>query len=454
MRTSTLPVSLLSAVTLTLTATSHWPTGARAVPVCPSTPKAMATTWYTGWHAQYLPLDEFSWEKYSAVSYAFAETTQDVNTLGLQDADAVLLPEFVEHAHQHNVAAILTVGGWTGSQYFSTAVNSATNRTAFVQTVLQMVKRYNLDGVDFDWEYPNKQGMGCNIMSPEDTPNFLAFLKELRATPGGQNMTISAASSIVPFASQDGTPSTDVAEFANILDYVAVMDYDIWGSWSSAVGPNSPLDDTCASPDRQQGSAVSAVNAWTAAGFPADQILLAVASYGHSYHVSQAAAFNVPTDQPSALSTLLADGSIGTSQYPGTQPIAAYPAFDAGQQPMGDSWDIASSPGTDQCGNPTGGGFSGIFNFRGLVEKGWLNEGGNPVEGMGYRFDNCSQTPFLYDPTTSTMVSYDDPNSFAAKGQFIREKGLLGFAMWEAVGDYGDLLLDAIESGMGIGDTC
>lgn len=42
----------------------------------------------------------------------------------------------------------------------------------------------------------------------------------------------------------------------------------------------------------------------------------------------------------------------------------------------------------------------------------------------------------------------------AAKGAFIREKGLLGFAMWEAVGDYQDLLLDAIENGMGVGEVC
>ncbi len=106
------------------------------------------------------------------------------------------------------------------------------------------------------WEYPNKQGMGCNIISPEDTPNFLAFLKELRATPQGSSMTISAASSIVPFASQDGSPSTDVSGFADVLDYVAIMDYDSWGTWLSSVGPNAPLDDTCAADDKRQGSAV------------------------------------------------------------------------------------------------------------------------------------------------------------------------------------------------------
>lgn len=43
----------------------------------------------------------------------------------------------------------------------------------------------------------------------------------------------------------------------------------------------------------------------------------------------------------------------------------------------------------------------------------------------------------------------------AAKGQFIQQSGLLGFAMWEAAGDYEDMLLDAISDGMGIGeDSC
>jgi hypothetical protein len=32
----------------------------------------------------------------------------------------------------------------------------------------------------------------------------------------------------------------------------------------------------------------------------------------------------------------------------------------------------------------------------------------------------------------------------AAKGEFIRDQGMLGFAMWEAGGDYNDILLDSI----------
>ncbi|KAG1744097.1 uncharacterized protein EDB91DRAFT_210501 [Suillus paluster] len=62
------------------------------------------------------------------------------------------------------------------------------------------------------------------------------------------------------------------------------MNYDIWGSWFPTVGPNALLNDTCASSANQQGSAVSAVKAWTDAGMPANEIVLGVASYGHSSH--------------------------------------------------------------------------------------------------------------------------------------------------------------------------
>jgi len=39
----------------------------------------------------------------------------------------------------------------------------------------------------------------------------------------------------------------------------------------------------------------------------------------------------------------------------------------------------------------------------------------------------------------------------AAKGNFINDAYLAGFAMWEAGGDSDDILLDAIRSGIGIG---
>lgn len=260
--------------------------------------------------------------------------------------------------------------------------------------------------------------MGCNVKSDQDTPNFLSFLQELRtALP---NITISAATSIAPFTGPDGQPSSDLSAFAKVLDYVAIMNYDVWGSWSNAVGPNAPLDDSCAPPNDQQGSATSAVKAWTAAGFPANQLVLGVAGYGHSFQVDQSNAFATSGDATSSV-----------SQPAGTKPLAAYPPFNKADQPFGDNRDSNAPAGVDQCGVPTTGGPSGIFNFQGMIQQGILDANGTAVSGMGFRFDSCSQTvgyhalisrcvkltrafsqPYVYIPQNQTMISYDDTTSF------------------------------------------
>ncbi|QRV85311.1 chitinase [Ceratobasidium sp. AG-Ba] len=393
----------------------------QSVPV--NTTKApVAATWFASWHANDFPLANVSWHKYSVVTYSFALTTPDVNVVNITDPD--VFKDFVSTAHAN--ATAISVGGWTGSQYFSSAVATAENRTAFVKTLTNLVQENNLDGLDFDWEYPNSDGIGCNTKSPNDTANFLSFLQELRdALP---DISFSAATSIVPFMSADGTPSTDVSGFASLLDYIAIMNYDVWGAWSDTVGPNAPLNDTCAPPANQVGSAVSAVQAWTAAGIPADQLVFGVASYGHSFEVAPAAAVS-----SNSSSTLV-----------------PYPTFNKTATPKGDAWDTVPEPGAvDVCGNPETVG--GNWDFWGLIAGGFLNENGtaNTAEGILYRYDECSQTPYVYNQTSQIMVSYDDATSFAAKGQFIKSMGLRGFAMWEAGGDYDDILLDSIRAAAG-----
>ena len=132
------------------------------------------------------------------------------------------------------------------------------------------------------------------------------------------------------------------------------MNYDVWGSWSDAVGPNAPFNDSCSPASEQEGSATSAVNAWNTAGFPANRIILGVASYGHSYHVNQSSALD-------------ASGN-----------LKLYPPFDKSQQPAGDKWDDTAQ-GVDECGNPNVVG--GIFDFWGLIDGGFLKCDGTVADG-------------------------------------------------------------------------
>jgi chitinase len=390
----------------------------------------LAAAWYPGWLENYTPAD-IPWEKYTQMTFAFATTTFDPSVIALDSLSESRLPDFVANAQQNNVTALLSIGGWTGSRGYSLAVATAENRTDFIQAIVKLVNTYNLSGIDFDWEYPNKDGIGCNVVSPDDSANFLTFLQELRQDETGSKLYLSAAVGITPFAGSDGEPLTDVSGFAKYLDHIAIMAYDIWGSWSATAGPNAPLNDTCAT--NGVGSVVSAVKAWTTAGFPASQIAVGVASYGHSFHV----------DKSNALAS---NGS-----------LELYPKFDASQQPAGDSDNTTTTTtqATDICGNPAGG-VSGIFNFWGLIDGGFLTANGTAAQGIDYIFDDCSQTPYVYNPTSQVMVSFDDATSFAAKGRYISDTGLKGFAMWNVAGDSNDILLDAINEALGttVDDEC
>ncbi|TCD64825.1 hypothetical protein EIP91_003572 [Steccherinum ochraceum] len=387
----------------------------------------VSAAWYTGWHSDNFTLANVSWDKYTHMTYSFAITTPDVKQVSLDGSDPDLLPQFVEQAQKNGVKALVSVGGWTGSLYYSSNVGSADNRTAFVKTITDFATQYKLDGIDFDWEYPGTQGIGCNAISPDDTTNFLSFLQELRQDPVGKNLFLTAATSITPWKGPDGTSLSDVSGFAKVLDYIAIMNYDINGAWSTAVGANAPLNDTCAPAANQAGSAVSAVAAWTVAGMPSHQIVLGVPSYGHSFHVDVEDAFHCDDNGD--------DNGV----------LASFPPFDKAQQPSGDAWDDGA--GTDICGNQVAAG--GNFDFWGLIDGGFLNANGTVADGVFYRYDECSQTPYVYNEDSQVMVAFDDATSFAAKGDFVKTSNLRGFAMWEAGGDSNDILLDSIRQAAG-----
>ncbi|KAI0317778.1 chitinase [Amylostereum chailletii] len=379
----------------------------------------VAATWYAGWHSDDFPLSSVSWDKYTHITYAFAETAPSVTELSLNGSNPALLPEFVSTAKKNGVKALISIGGWTGGLYFSTNVGSAENRTAFVKTVTDFVTNYSLDGVDFDWEYPNAAGIGCNNLNANDTANFLSFLQELRAHPVGSNLIVTAAASLNTWYDANQSPSADLSGFADVLNYIAVMNYDVWGSWSDTAGPNGPLNDTCATdPARQVGSGVTAIAAWNKAGIPLNQLVLGVPAYGHSFRVSLGA----------------------------NETLDAYPAFNKTNKPVGDRWDETELP-PDVCGNPQSAG--GTFTYWGLIEGGFIKEDGTVVDGIQSGFDDCSQTPYVYNATSDVFVSYDNARSFKAKGEFIDSTGLRGFATWEAGGDYKDTLLDSIRDAAG-----
>lgn len=406
--------SAASATTPTSTTGSATATspGSTSTPVNPGS-GSIAMAWFANWHTDYTVAD-ITWKGFNRIAYFGAITSADGTvTMTVSDSGPSGPVTFVTAAKQNNVFPILTVGGWDGSIYFSSSMSSS-NRTTFVQSIVSMVNKYGFQGVEFDWEYPGSpNGLSCNTQSAQDTANLLSTLQELKtALP---NITLSAATPVKPWNDATGNPSTDLSSHAQVLDYIEIMNYDVYGdTFSKVVGPNSPLDDSCAPAADQTGSATSAVKLWTAAGFSAKQIVLGVPGYGHGYSISPSAAVQ-------------------------NNALVSYPSFNTNNPIIGDSWDAA---GPDACGvsQPA----SGDFNFWGLIEAGFLNKDGSVASGMTSRFDNCSQTPYVYNPNTQIMVAYDNAQSFTAKGNFIKQSGLAGYALWEMGSDYNNILLNAI----------
>ena len=45
---------------------------------------------------------------------------------------------------------MLSIGGWSGSQYFSSLVATDDTRTSFANAILNVVSQYQLDGIEIE----------------------------------------------------------------------------------------------------------------------------------------------------------------------------------------------------------------------------------------------------------------------------------------------------------------
>jgi chitinase len=65
-------------------------------------------------------------------------------------------------------------------------------------------------------------------------------------------------------------------------------------------------------------------------------------------------------------------------------------------------------------------------------------------------WDPIASAPFLYNPETKVFVSYDDPQSLAAKCKYVLRHKLRGVMFWDYESDSTGALLDAVDAGLGI----
>lgn len=348
----------------------------------------MAAYW-ADWTASTLPPTSIDFSHFDILNYAFALPTSDFSLTLPTDPSGTLLRRFVSACHGGDTRAVLSIGGWGGSAWFSPAVRTAASRAVFIGNIVRVYQTYNLDGIDLDWEYPNDAGAGDNVYDPSDARNFQTFLQELRsALPAGALLT--AAVTHAPWIGSRGEPVGSVARAAGALDYVMIMNYDVWGS-RSAPGPNAPLADLCGNSTQPNANAAAGVRAWSAAGMPRNKILLGIPAYGYINTSSKTTLIQRGLEARAGVPLTSEDGSTSEGQIGFAKIVAAG----------------ALKKGT-----------SGLFDGAGGFEKHW---------------DDCSDTPFLTDGTR--VVTYDDTSSLYDKGAFASAAGIGGISMWSLDGD-------------------
>ncbi|MEG2869432.1 MAG: glycosyl hydrolase family 18 protein, partial [Terrisporobacter sp.] len=81
-----------------------------------------------------------------------------------------------------DLQVIAAIGGW-GQDGFSDAANTPTARYNFARNARDLMKKYNLDGIDLDWEYPGSSAAGIKSR-PSDKENFTLLITALRDVLG------------------------------------------------------------------------------------------------------------------------------------------------------------------------------------------------------------------------------------------------------------------------------
>jgi len=91
--------------------------------------------------------------------------------------------------------------------------------------------------------------------------------------------------------------------------------------------------------------------------------------------------------------------------------------------------------------------FSAIVKSGALVKQsdGTYGQGG----GFTMAWDDCSDTPFLYNVSQSTVVTYDDTWSLGDKAKYAKSSGMAGCFTWSLDQDDGVTLQNIIRANLG-----
>ncbi|CAH7666219.1 hypothetical protein PPACK8108_LOCUS556 [Phakopsora pachyrhizi] len=202
-------------------------------------------------------------------------------------------------------------------------------------------------------------------------------------------------------------------------------------SSSKIAGPNAPLFSTCSDP-ASKFSALQAVKHWISTGITAKKLILGIPSHSYAYTLKSNKLTETKFSGDSKKTSHLFQSTNGV-------PPKAGKTADVG----GDK---------DACGNVNLPGGQWLFKELSGTKK-LTSDAKKGLGGSGYilrKFPHSfplnqsyleKHQPFILNPETCSLISYDDPTSFRAKAKFVLRHGLAGVEVFDATGDTDDNIL-------------
>jgi chitinase len=235
--------------------------------------KPFIFTYVGGYRGNQIAVSSIQARKLTHILYAFADVYKNRAHLNFPASDDKNLRELVGLRKLNPELKILvSVGGLGWSRNFSDMAFTAATRKRFAASCVQLVKRYKLDGIDIDWEFPGYAGEGGNKYRPEDKSNYTLLFKALRAE--FDSLAFEDGTKYLITTAVDGwgshfLPHTEVAEVQKYTDYILLMAYNfntpkLVGGHFLHAPANWPAE----------GSADGAVQAFMDAGVPASKLVL------------------------------------------------------------------------------------------------------------------------------------------------------------------------------------
>ena len=132
---------------------------------------------------------------------------------------------------------------------------------------MAIVSKYNLDGIDIDWEYPGMMG-DSNVYRPEDKENYTFLFRDLRHALDSLNQMTRLKYFVTTAVGgfQTYIDHTEMGKMQQYTDFINIMSYDYADGSDTISGHHTNL--YTSSNDTSQYSTHRAIQEFMAAGVP------------------------------------------------------------------------------------------------------------------------------------------------------------------------------------------